>query len=107
MENIKKMTYNMTWMNGTTGIDTLIENVNGVAGGWLISIILLVVFVVLVASYSYKYSIGKVMFFSSFVMMVLALLLFSVGWIPGSHLAIFGALLFFSIMATIFFGGGD
>ncbi|MHA1880237.1 MAG: hypothetical protein ACTSYG_07545 [Candidatus Heimdallarchaeota archaeon] len=93
------MTYNTSFMSdpSTTFVD-LAGGANSLLGGWLFTAILVVVYIVIVASFGERHEIKKVMLYAAYVIMILGIVLWSIGFIPASHLAIPGFLIFIGIV---------
>lgn len=95
------MTYNISFVGEASDLYAVTVGANNLLGGWLGTAILVVVYLVILASFSYRFDPKKVMLYASFVVMILGLVLWSVGLIPGSHLGIPGFLMFIGILAVM------
>jgi len=77
------MTYNMSFTDNVTGLYGIVEGVNTASGGWLVGLLMLVMWVLIIMVFMNKTDNESLVIGSSFIMAIVSGLLFFSGLIPS------------------------
>jgi hypothetical protein len=77
------MTYNLSFMDNTTGLFQIVEGVNTASDGWLAGLFLIVTWVLIFMVFQQKTDTTGLLLGSSFIMAIVTGLFFFMGLIPS------------------------
>jgi len=80
--------YNTTFIDTGNNIVDLVIGINTSSNGWLGTILLIVLFIILFMTFNERYDTHKVLLGSSFFVLVIGILFWGLGILPITHLAI-------------------
>ena len=94
------MGYDLNWTNTTNHMGDLVVNINTATNGWLVTLIMLAVFIVVFVSFMPN-GVKRSSVMASFITLALGILFFAIGMFPVEWLSIPAVLLIGSIIYYI------